>query len=140
MNAKTFLLRGYRIDEQINSMLNEITDLREKATSIGSFDTANEHVSKSASGDASYTAIINKIADIESKINDKINVLLDVKSSINSAIDSVDDADERLILRYRYINYYDWQTISTLMHYSERHVYRIHGNALLNVKRVIECQ
>lgn len=36
----------------------------------------------------------------------------------------------RILLKYRYLEFLDWQPIAKLMGYELRHIYRIHGQAL----------
>ena len=45
----------------------------------------------------------------------------------------VEDYQEALVLQMRYLYYEDWQTIALKLNYDERHIFRIHGRALLNL-------
>lgn len=53
---------------------------------------------------------------------------------INSKINQLKDENERDVLYYRYIKDKNWWEISELMGYSERQIYRFHGNALKNLR------
>ena len=55
-----------------------------------------------------------------------------IEIDIMQRLTAVEDADERTLLRYRYIDGYEWRQIARLMNVSERSVYRIHGTALLH--------
>ena len=45
-------------------------------------------------------------------------------------LDTLDDREEHLLLRYRYLEGYSWEKISVLMSVSLRTVHRIHASAL----------
>ena len=53
---------------------------------------------------------------------------------INSKINQLKDENERDVLYYRYIKDKNWWEIAVLMGYSERQIYRFHGNALKNLR------
>lgn len=59
--------------------------------------------------------------------------------AIETAIESLADPGERLVMRYRYIDGYDWGHVCGEMKplgYAERTVYRLHGGALMKLKEV----
>ena len=59
--------------------------------------------------------------------------------TIEQAIQSLPDAAERIIMRERYIKGRRWTSICCEMQklgYSERQVYRLHGQALYKLKEV----
>lgn len=61
---------------------------------------------------------------------------------ITYRINQMEDENERDVLYYYYIKAKNWWEIADLLGYTERHVKRIHGNALRNFKLpedVMEC-
>ena len=58
--------------------------------------------------------------------------LVRLKEEINTAIDMLENRDEQLVLRYRYLDDCTWEEISRMLNVSLRTVYRIHGSALQN--------
>lgn len=54
--------------------------------------------------------------------------------AVEKAIDSLENAQERDVLFYRYIKGMSWWEIAEKMKYSERQVHRFHGGALANLK------
>lgn len=54
--------------------------------------------------------------------------------NITYRISQIEDENERDVLYYYYIKSKNWWEIAELMGYTERHVKRIHGNALKNFK------
>lgn len=134
MTAKEYLYQAYRLDELIKSYQRELASLKELSLSIGSQDTSKDAVSVSKDNSASFTRIVDKIADLEAKINNEIEHYISVKNEIHSVIEAVEDNDEKLCLRYRYVEFMTWEQIADKMHYSVMQVTRIHGHALQLIK------
>lgn len=137
MTAKEYLKRAYRLNEMIDSKTREIADLRKTCTDLQATDYTKDRVLSSPKGSASYTAIIDKIIDLENEINAEIDMLVDVRKEIRETIERVDNADEKLLLRYRYINFLSWVQISDCMNYEIRQIHRIHKSALENTGKIL---
>ena len=54
-------------------------------------------------------------------------------------MNKLDDATLRTLLILRYLNFQTWEMIACKMNYGYRHILRLHGNALIEIKNVIEC-
>ncbi len=132
MTAKEYLRQAYRLNELIDSRITELERLRDYSTRLTSCSFEGERVSKSRSGEAPFAKIIDKIVDLEKVINRDIDRYVDLKMEMNVAIDRVSNVDERLLLRYRYLNNYSWDDIAQLLNVSGRTVHRIHSSALYN--------
>lgn len=130
MTAKEYLRQAYRLNELIDSRITELERLRDYSTRLTSCSFEGERVSKSRSTEAPFARIIEKIVDLEKVINCDINRYMDLKTEMNAAIDRVSNVDERLLLRYRYLNNYSWDDIAQLLNVSGRTVHRIHSSAL----------
>ena len=63
---------------------------------------------------------------------DKVSYLVKIKGEINMAIDNMNNRDEQLVLRYRYLEGFSWEEIAQMLYVSVRTVHRIHGSALQN--------
>ena len=132
MTAKEYLRQAYRLNELIDSRITELERLRDYSTRLTSCGFEGERVSKSRSTEAPFARIIEKIVDLEKVINRDIDRYVDLKTEMNAAIDRVSSVDERLLLRYRYLNNYSWDDIAQLLNVSGRTVHRIHSSALYN--------
>lgn len=130
MTAKEYLRQAYRLNELIDSRITELERLRDYSTRLTSCSFEGERVSKSRSTEAPFARMIEKIVDLEKVINRDINCYMDLKTEMNAAIDRVSNVDERLLLRYRYLNNYSWDDIAQLLNVSGRTVHRIHSSAL----------
>jgi hypothetical protein len=88
---------------------------------------------------------LEKVIEYETKANKLIDSLINARLEIEKAIASVPDYVQREVLERRYLLYQDWEShyntktgeyikgIGEEMNYSDRQIYRIHGQALLNV-------
>lgn len=57
---------------------------------------------------------------------------VDLRSEINAAIESMENPEERLLLKYRYLKNESWEDISYELNVSYRTVHRIHASSLNN--------
>jgi hypothetical protein len=128
MNAKEYLSQAYRIDQRINSKLEQVMSLRDllgKAnvtlTGMPKSPTPNPH---------SMEDIIVKMVDLESEINDDIDTLVDLKAEIMRCIKRVDNPEYQTLLELRYLCFKHWEDISADMGYSLRRIYELHNLAL----------
>ena len=133
MTAKEYLQQAYRLDLRINSDIEEVSRLREMATSI-TVPVLGNKIQTSRTGDAPYVHSIEKIMMLEEKINQEIDTLVDLKEQMRDVIDGVTATDERMVLRYRYVLNMTWEQIANEMHADARTIRRWHGSALLHMK------
>ena len=133
MKVKDYLKQAYRLDHRIDSDIEELGKLRSMAASISS-PTLGERVQTSKKREAPFEKTIMKIVDVEHKIDEEIDLLVDLKTQMREVIQAVEDVDEQLVLRYRYIHNMTWDEISDELAADNSTVRRWHGHALLHVK------
>ena len=128
MTAKEFLNQAYRIDERINSNIEQVRSLRdlaEKAASTLSLapnsGTRNVHHMED---------IIAKMVDMESEINADLKELLETKRRVRETINAVDNITYRTLLELRYLCYKTWEDIASTMNYNSHYLFRVHDKAL----------
>ena len=128
MNAKEYLSQAYRIDQRINSKLEQVMSLRAllgKATGTltgaPKAATPNPH---------SMEDTICKMVDMENEINADIDTLVDLKTEIMTCIKQVGNPEYQTLLALRYLCFKNWEDISTEMDYSLRRLYELHNLAL----------
>lgn len=133
MNAKQYLRQAYRLDQKINSDLAELSRLREMAASIGSPDF-EEHHNPNRPMEAPFVKALEKVWEMQEKINAEVDKLVDLKEQIRMAIDKVENPDEQMVLRYRYIHNYTWEQIGDALYADESTIRRWHGRALQHIE------
>ena len=134
LTAKEYLSQAYRIDQRINSKLEQVQSLRrlaEKATTtlsdIPGGGTRNVH---------SMEDIIAKMVDLESEINADLDGLIDLKHEIVTVIKCVEATDLQTLLELRYLCFQTWEEISVALHLDIRWVHRLHTKALIEIDMI----
>ena len=132
MTTKEYLRQAYRLDQKINSDIEEVARLREMSGSISS-PLMGDKVQTSHIGDAPFMRSMEKMMLLEEKINREIDTLVSLKSQMRDVIAAVPDTDERMVLRYRYIHNMTWEQIGNELNADKSTIRRWHGSALIHV-------
>lgn len=135
-NARDFLSQAYRIDQRINSKLEQVESLNllaTKATSTLTGMPRNPSRATSTMADA-----VAKIIDLQAEINRDIDSLVDLKREIVTLIKSVSNPEYQTILELRYLCYKTWEQIAVDMCYSIHHLYKMHNAALDVCDRILK--
>ena len=136
MSAKEYLIKAYRIDQRINSKLEQIVSLRELATKATSTLSDMPHSPSKSKG--SMENIIVKMVDLENEINVDIDTLVDLKRDIVKVIKQIQNPEYQTLLELRYLSFISWEQIAVDMRYDLRYLYKIHGRALEQCERFIK--
>lgn len=136
MNAREYLAQAYRLDQRVESKLEQVASLNELATKATSTLTGmprNPNRATSAMADA-----VCKIVDLQAEINRDINALVDLKRDIVSLIKSVDNTEYQTLLEKRYLCFLTWEQIAVDLNYSIHHLYKLHNTALDICDRIMQ--
>ena len=129
--AKAYLSQSLRLNQRINSKLEQIQSLRELATKCTPFLTG---MPKTPNQDGSLMAdTVLKIIDLEKELQKDIDRLVDLKKEIMTVVKAVDNMECQTLLEQRYLCFKSWEQIAVDMGYNVRHVYRLHDEALQKV-------
>lgn len=131
MTAKEYLGQAYRIDQRINSKLEQVTSLRNLATKATS--TLSDTPPSGTRNVHSMEDVIVKIIDMENEINADIDKLVDLKQEIIRVIKAVENQELHTLLELRYLCFKTWEEISVEMGYTIRHIYRLRDMALKKI-------
>ena len=127
MTAKEYLGQAYRLDQRINSKLEQVMSLRTLATKATS--TLSDTPPSGTRNVHRMEDIIVKIIEMENEINRDIDNLVDLKREMVSVIKAVADPEQQTILELRYLCFKSWEQIAVDMNYSIQHVYRLRDRA-----------
>ena len=131
--AKEYLKQAYLLDKQIQVEVKELEQLREMRGTIQGCSYGEKiGTNPNRNLEAPFIKTTEKIWDYEQRIDAQINRLIDLRSEINAAIESMENPEERLLLKYRYLKNESWEDISYDLNVSYRTVHRIHASALNN--------
>ena len=135
--AKYLLQKIAFLDAEINSLIREHESV--KSTLLKATDYSNEPVATTKRNTSEEKLV--KLADKSSEINSKVDELVDFKMKMGDYINEIEDIKYRIILREHYINGVPLNKlpdVSDVMRYSERHLQRLHGEALLAFQKVLK--
>ena len=128
MTSKEYLGQAYRIDQRINSKMEQIASLNllaRKATTVFSDLPGNSTRNIHRMED-----VIIKIVDMESEINADIDRLVDLKRDIVRAIKRVKKPEDQILLELRYLCFKTWEEIAVKMNCSIDNVFKMRNKAL----------
>jgi len=114
MTAKEFLGQAYRLDQRINSKLQQIDSLRGLTQKVTQ-SCDNEVVSRTRNVSSLEDAII-RLMEAEEELNRQIDQLVDTKIEIGKLIEKVHNESYRLLLEKRYLCFLAWDQIAAEMH------------------------
>jgi hypothetical protein len=132
MTAKEYLSQAYRLDQRINSKLEQVASLNELATKCTHTITGMPR--NPGHGTSTIAEVVTKIVDLQADINRDIDCLVDLKREIVGVIKAVDNTECQTLLELRYLCFKSWEQIAVDMGYNVRHVYRLHDVAVSLVK------
>lgn len=128
MTAKDYLSQAYRLDQRINSKLEQVESLNGLATKVSSTLTGmpkNPNRATSTMADS-----VSKIIDLQAEINDDIDRLVDLKREMVAVIKAVANTECQTLLELRYLCFKTWEQIAVEMNYTVRNVHLLHKEAL----------
>lgn len=132
MTAKEYLNQAYRLDQRINSKLEQVMSLRDLTTKATA--TMSDMPGGGSRNVYKMQDIIGKIIDLENEINADIDQLVDLKREMVSAIKAVEDPEYQTLLELRYLCFKTWEQIAVDMQYSTRNIYKLHERAIRRIK------
>ncbi len=138
MTSKEYLSQAYRIDQRINSKLEQIKNLRELATKATS--TISETGVCDSGNKQRMESNVVKIVDLERKINEDIDMLIEVKKGIMAMIKKVENPEYQTLLELRYLCFKRWEQIAVEMGYGIDNIYKMHQKSLKYMKSLKPLQ
>ena len=132
MTAKEYLGQAYRLDQRINSKLEQVLSLRELTTKATA--TMSDMPGGGSRNVYKMQDIIGKIVDLENEINADIDKLVDLKREMVAVIKAVTDPELQTLLELRYLCFKTWEQIAVDMQYSTRNIYKLHDTAIGAIK------
>lgn len=132
MTAKEYLSQAYRLDQRIDSKIDQVASLNDLATKCTATLTGmprNPNRGGSTMADA-----VCKIVDLQEEINRDIDRLVDLKREIVAVIKAVENPEYQVMLEKRYLSFQTWEQIAVDMNYSIQHIYRLREKAYAAVQ------
>lgn len=138
MTARDYLGQAYRLDQRINSKLEQVERLRALArrTTVA---FGGERVTHSRNVSAMEDAVL-RLMKAEEVLNREIDRFVDIKQEIQQTIDMVADPDCRLLMEFRYLAMKRWSDVAGEMGICRTYANRIHEKALAMVDTVLRTR
>ncbi|MFR3337785.1 MAG: DUF1492 domain-containing protein [Ruminococcus sp.] len=131
MTAKEYLSQAYRLDNRIDSKIEQLKSLNLLATKCTS--TLSDMPKSQSISNSRLEDTVVKIVDLQEEINMDIDSLVDLKRDIVKTIKSVQNPEYQIILELRYLCFKTWEEIAVQMNCSIDNVFKIRKNALKSV-------
>lgn len=132
MNAKEYLNQAHRLDQRINSKLEQVASLRDLTTKATA--TMTDMPGSASPNVHRAQDIIGKIIDLENDINADIDRLVDLKREMVTVIKSVENLEYQTLLELRYLCFKTWEQIAVEMGYTLAYTFELHKKALNRVQ------
>lgn len=120
------------LNDRINSKIRQLKELRLTREGVKGIDYSRDKVQTSVTSSIENTVI--KIVDYEEAINKDIDKLIDMKNEARKLINKV-KGPCGTVLEMRYLECMRWEEIAYRLHYGIRHVFKLHGQALEELKK-----
>lgn len=119
------LYRIIRLHKRIQRDSEQLYILKELAEGVGSKPTDSLKVQTSLTEGGNKYA--EAAADLSMLLDSEVAEIQLLQDKVNEYLKDKDDTLEFRIIQLRYINCYDWQMISNMLGYTDRHIYRTHN-------------
>ena len=131
MTARDYLSQAYRLDQRINSKLEQVESLNGLSTKVSSTLTGMPKNPNHATSTMADT--VTKIIALQAEINNDIDRLVDLKRELVAVIKAVSNTERQTLLELRYLCFKTWEQIAVEMNYTVRNVHLLHKEALTAV-------
>ena len=138
LSAKDYLSQAYRIDQRINSKIEQVQSLRDLAEKA-SATLSDVPPSKGTRNVHRMEDDIAKMMDMESEISADMKRLLNLKHKIVTVINCVESPELQTLLELRYLCFKTWEQIAVVLHFDLRWVHRLHNRALNEIELIRHC-
>lgn len=134
--AKRYLMEYRTMVRRRDALLDELDRLKEANQRATSRITAVRLSGTSGHGGFENGAI--RAVDGENQLQEVIRHIDECLRVRLVLIEQLPDERQKLVLTYRYINGDGWSWIMKTMHYAERQAFRVHGEALAEICRLMK--
>ena len=130
--AKKYLSQAFGLNQRIESKLGQIEELHDLATKATV--TYSDMPRNPNNGHSRLEDAVIKIIELETEINKDMVELVELKKDIIRRIKAVESTELQTVLELRYLSYMRWEEIAIELGYGIDNVFRLHRNALDEIK------
>jgi len=129
MKAKQYLSQHYYVQLRIEAHLRKMEELRELATSSGSFSYSADRVKVSLPESSGFENKIIKIADLDEDVRKDVRILREWRQKIVRLLSDLPEK-EKTLMTLRYLEHMKWAEIAEVMKYEANTVMKMHTQIL----------
>ena len=130
MDAKEYLMQVKQLTHRIKNLQALAVEYERLASSIPGQCFDRERVDGTRNLSAPFEKWVYKKIETEEEIKATELKLLQLKVEVEEAISQIDDVNLRLVLIYRYLDFYSWGEVAKKIYASIPAVYKYHQQAL----------
>lgn len=134
-DVKSYLMQIEKIDIRINAKINQLNEIRDFASRIGSSNISAVFTCNRSISDNTAKSVIDKL-DVIQEIKEDIYKYTKLKNSIIDEIYKVEDVRYMNFLLLRYVECKSLEEIAVKLKFTYPYVRRMHGIALEKFKTV----
>lgn len=134
--AKAELKKIQRYDAQIDMMLSEVSRIRSLAMKVTA--TISGDVGGGGGNSDKIADAVARIVDLEREIDNQIDEFVNLKKRLMNYINQLQEPNHITILHRRYFLGEPFWKIAEDMGYCERNIGYLHGNALLQLNKLMK--
>lgn len=134
MTTKEYLRQARTLQIGIKGKRERIQQLQELAESVTA--PVKDDCVQSGSGEGRMQNVICCIVDFQNEVVEDLERLIELQREMQSKINEVDDREYKSLLELYYLNGLTWESVADRMNYSLRHIYTLHGKALVALESV----
>lgn len=132
MTPKEFLRQVYKENQEVVEIKEQLDVLRSLASKTTS--TPPDKPMSDGGVGLDFDIVISEIVELEEEYYKKVEHALTTRAQVKACIDMLDKPTYRRVLNLRYMYFMSWDEISLHMTYSIRHIHKLHGQALQEIK------
>lgn len=125
------------LNKRINTKLQQLERLEYLRQATGTTDYSKDRVQSNPSNRLETLTI--KVIEMQKEINADIDELIDMQDKARKCIKEL-KGKYNLIMELRYMECLEWNDVAKRSHYSIDHVYKIHGQALLQLRGKVDSK
>ena len=134
MTMTEYLKQGQLLDQRINYHIRKLREMRTSMYTLSSSMSSQERVQTSRMEDAPFIRALEKVEEMQGRINREIDLLVDLKNQIEGVIKQLEREEYQMMMIYRYLEGKSFSEIADLLSVSRSSIIRWHKVALAELK------
>lgn len=134
LKSKKVLEKIHTLDDAANAAMWQVESLEASAERMTTYYGHNPR----GGGSGDNADVILKLTQAKAACNEAIDCFVNYKLECVAMINMLSRSTHRQLLTLRYLNYLSWDEIAAKMNYSIDHVFKLHGHALLEFRKILD--